>query len=214
MFADFGKQGGRKPFRRVGPAAPDDFVAILGEEFVQHAGNLQRRGGGLCTFTRIATCTLMLARCREPARLGGDLRRIEHLALVDAHMAAALDQDFAVDELRAAIADAALAVPCFGYRSVTLPIQAASGEWLELNADQGGVAVGDDSRLMLSNGSCLANVFGIGLGTGYRPPASMGGEPNFSGQINSLWLYQNDIGAAIHRAIQGLGDKTPNALAA
>jgi hypothetical protein len=114
-------------------------------------------------------------------------------------------QDFAVDELRAAIADAALAVPCFGYRSVTLPIQAASGEWLELNADQGGAAVGDDSRLMLGDGSCLANVFGIGLGTGYRPPASMGGEPNFSGQINSLWLYQNDIGAAIHRVIQGLG---------
>jgi hypothetical protein len=46
-----------------------------------------------------------------------------------------------------------------------------------------------------------ASVFGIGLGTGYRLPASMGGEPNFDGQANSLWLYQNDIGEVIYRAI-------------
>jgi hypothetical protein len=45
------------------------------------------------------------------------------------------------------------------------------------------------------------NLRDIGLGTGYRLPASMGGEPNFDGQANSLWLYQNDIGEVIDRAI-------------
>ena len=29
----------------------------------------------------------------------------------------------------------------------------------------------------------------------------MGCEPNFDGQANSLWLYQNDIGATIYRGI-------------
>ena len=29
----------------------------------------------------------------------------------------------------------------------------------------------------------------------------MGGENNFTGQVNSLWLYQNDIGATIYRGI-------------
>ena len=29
----------------------------------------------------------------------------------------------------------------------------------------------------------------------------MGGEPNFDGQANSLWLYQNDIGEVIYRGI-------------
>jgi hypothetical protein len=29
----------------------------------------------------------------------------------------------------------------------------------------------------------------------------MGCEPNFSGQANSLWLYQNDIGGTIWRGI-------------
>ena len=32
----------------------------------------------------------------------------------------------------------------------------------------------------------------------------MGGEPNFDGQANSLWLYHNDIGAMIYRAIHEL----------
>jgi hypothetical protein len=110
-------------------------------------------------------------------------------------------QRYSAEELRAVIEEAALTVPCFGYRSATLPVYGADGERLALNADAGGVAVGDDSRLLLEDGTSLPNLFGIGLGTGYRLPASMGGEPNFDGQANSLWLYQNDIGAIIYRAI-------------
>jgi len=113
-------------------------------------------------------------------------------------------QQFSAAELRAVIEQAALVVPCFGYRSATLPVFDAAGNRLALNADAGGIAVGDDSRLLLQDGTRLANLFGIGLGTGYRLPASMGGEPNFDGQANSLWLYQNDIGAVIYRAIHEL----------
>jgi hypothetical protein len=117
-------------------------------------------------------------------------------------------QGFSAAELRAVLEEAALVVPCFGYRSATLPVFGADGERLALSADAGGVAVGDASRLLLDDGTTLPNVFGIGLGTGYRLPASMGGEPNFDGQANSLWLYQNDIGAIIYRAIHDLPDLT------
>jgi hypothetical protein len=85
-----------------------------------------------------------------------------------------------------------------------LPVFDEHGARLALSAEEGGTAVGEDSRLLLSDGSTLPNLFGIGLGTGYRLPASMGGEPNFNGQANSLWLYQNDIGAVIYRAIHEL----------
>jgi hypothetical protein len=80
----------------------------------------------------------------------------------------------------------------------------ADGRRLTLNAELGGNAVGEQSRLLLSDGSSLPNLFGIGLGTGYKLPTSMGGEPNFDGQANSLWLYHNDIGAIVYRAIQDL----------
>jgi hypothetical protein len=102
------------------------------------------------------------------------------------------------------IAEAALVVPCFGYRSAMMPVFNAAGTRLSLNADLGGIAVGEQSRLLLSDGTSLPNLFGIGLGTGYKLPSSMGGEPNFDGQANSLWLYHNDIGAIIYRAIHEL----------
>ena len=113
-------------------------------------------------------------------------------------------QRLSTGELGAMIAEAALVVPSFGYRSAMLPVFDAGGERLTLNADLGGVAVGEQSRLLLADGTSLPNLFGIGLGTGYKLPPSMGGEPNFDGQANSLWLYHNDIGAIIYRAIHEL----------
>jgi hypothetical protein len=110
-------------------------------------------------------------------------------------------QGLTAGDLNAMIAEAALVVPSFGYRSAMLPVFDADGERLTLNAELGGVAVGESSRLLLSDGTSLHNLFGIGLGTGYKLPPSMGGEPNFNGQANSLWLYHNDIGAVIYRAI-------------
>ena len=116
--------------------------------------------------------------------------------------------------LVAMIAEAALVVPSFGYRSVMLPVFDAGGARLALNAELGGVAVGEQSRLLLSDGTSVPNLFGIGLGTGYKLPSSMGGEPNFDGQANSLWLYHNDIGAIIYRAIHELMHQPTAAVAA
>jgi hypothetical protein len=110
-------------------------------------------------------------------------------------------QQFTAAQLHAMIEEAALVVPSFGYRSSMLPVFDADGERLALAADAGGTAVAQDGRLLLGDGSSLPSLFGIGLGTGYRLPSSMGGEPNFNGQANSLWLYQNDIGAVIYRGI-------------
>jgi hypothetical protein len=117
-------------------------------------------------------------------------------------------QQFGTASLRALIEGAALVVPCFGYRATTLPLIGADGERLVLSADRGGDSVDDACRVRLADGRSLPNIFGIGLGSGFRTTASMGCEPNFSGQVNSLWLYQNDIGALIHRAIRSLAGAT------
>ena len=109
--------------------------------------------------------------------------------------------DFDTEELRTLMDEAALVAPCLGYRSATLPIIDQAGHRLALRADANGDAVGDDCRLVLADGSVLPNVYGIGLGSGFRPSRGMGCEPNFSGQANSLWLYQNDIGGTIYSGI-------------
>jgi hypothetical protein len=111
---------------------------------------------------------------------------------------------FSSERLRTTLEEAALIVPAFGYRSATLPVYDHRDQRLSLSADLGERSVAQDCRLLLADGGTVRNVFGIGLGTGYRPSGSMGGEPNLSGQANSLWLYQNDIGAVIHRGVQEL----------
>ena len=114
------------------------------------------------------------------------------------------EQDFSRAEMQAMLDDAALVAPCLGYRSATLPVFDAEGRRLALSADNNGDAVSGDCRMLLADGTKLSNVFGIGLGTGFRPTEAMGCEPNFNGQANSLWLYQNDMGALIHSAIQAM----------
>jgi hypothetical protein len=110
--------------------------------------------------------------------------------------------DMSAKQLQQTMAEAALVVPAFGYCARTLPILDQYGRRLALQADSGGDGVDQECRVLLKDGRALANVFGIGLGTGFRPCNEMGGEPNFSGQANSLWLYQNGIGALVHRNIQ------------
>lgn len=104
--------------------------------------------------------------------------------------------------LRRILDDAALIVPAFGYRSMTIPVFDSDGQRLSLNADYGGSFVESDARVRLVAGGALPNVFGIGLGTGFKPSPCMGGEPAFRGQANSLWLYQNDIGGVVYRGVQ------------
>jgi hypothetical protein len=163
------------------------------------------------------------ARTGRVNRMGGlrghgrDIwRRIARRAGVAAESRVAIHpmQDFSVATLRAEIEQAALVVPCFGYRSATLPIFDPSGERLRLAADDNRDAVSDSCRLLRADGTELPNVFGVGLGTGFRPSETMGCEPNFSGQANSLWLYQNDIGGLIYRGIQAAAAALPVASAA
>jgi hypothetical protein len=123
-------------------------------------------------------------------------------------------QDFSTTALRKVLEDAALVAPCLGYRSSTLPIFDPAGHRVMLRADDNADAVDDDCRLLLTDGTALPNVFGIGLGSGFRPSVTMGCEPNFRGQANSLWMYHNDIGAVIYRRIQEMLVEAPDAVAA
>ncbi|MBS0223008.1 MAG: hypothetical protein JSR91_19950 [Proteobacteria bacterium] len=123
-------------------------------------------------------------------------------------------QDFSPQQLRKTLEEAALVVPCLGYRSATMPIFDSNGQRLTLKADINGDAVDGDCRLLTADGKPLPNVFGIGLGSGFRPTQAMGCEPNFRGQANSLWMYQNDIGAVIYREIQALADEKQTAAVA
>jgi len=141
------------------------------------------RGNGREMWRRLA---------RRPGTIAEE--RVVMLPLADPHLSSAT--------LRTMLDEAAVIVPAFGYRASTVPIFDAEARRLPLRADCGGPAVGRDARVLLADGGQLPNIFGIGLGTDFRPWGKMGGEPSFDGQANSLWLYQNDIGAVVYRGVQ------------
>ena len=110
--------------------------------------------------------------------------------------------EWAESPVRSLLDDATLIVPAFGYRAATVPVYDVDGTRIRLRADLGRPAVGRDARVLTESGSAIDNLFGIGLGTGYRPWGHMGGEPAFDGQANSLWLYQNHIGEIVFRGVE------------
>jgi hypothetical protein len=100
------------------------------------------------------------------------------------------------DELTTLLDTADLIVPAFGYRLTTIPIFDPTGR--QLTPARRGPSVDAESRLLTEEAGALPNVFGIGLGSGFRPWGAMAGEPSFRGQQNSLWLYQNGLGEQVH----------------
>ncbi len=66
---------------------------------------------------------------------------------------------------------------------------------------------------MDSHGGPIKGLFGIGLAAGFVPYGKLGGEPSFRGQANGLWLWQNDIGSIIVKAVVPSASAVPGTLA-
>ena len=99
---------------------------------------------------------------------------------------------------RALLDSATLIVAALGYRPRALPVLDVNGQALSLNADRpDGALVGEGCGVLDSWGDEIPGLFGIGLAAGYRPGGRLGGEPSFKGQVNGLWVWQNDVGALI-----------------
>jgi hypothetical protein len=107
-------------------------------------------------------------------------------------------------ELIALLDDADLIIPALGYRLAAPPIFDAEGRPVGLAST--GPAVGPDSRLLATDGTAIPGLFGVGLGSGFTPWGQMSGEVSFSGQQNSLWLYQNGLGEMIYSSTHRLAE--------
>jgi hypothetical protein len=102
-------------------------------------------------------------------------------------------------EVPALLADAAVIIPAFGYRPLTVPVLDETGHEVALQAAAPGPRplVDAGCRILDAAGAPVPGLFGIGLASGFALDAPLGGEPSFTGQTNGLWLYQNGIGQRI-----------------
>nr|WP_242011443.1 FAD-dependent oxidoreductase [Acetobacter fallax] len=96
--------------------------------------------------------------------------------------------------------EADLVIACLGYRPAGVTVRDQTGAVIPLAGfEDDGPLVNGSCGVMDASGREIPGLFGIGLACGYRPPAEMGGERSFSGQVNGLWLWQNDVGLMLIR---------------
>jgi hypothetical protein len=100
--------------------------------------------------------------------------------------------------------DADVIIAALGYRPQAIPLLSDSGRRLALFADDTGARplVDDQCRVLDRSGVPIEGLLGIGLGSGFFSRELVGGELSFSGQTNSLWQWQNAIGALVVRQIK------------
>lgn len=106
-----------------------------------------------------------------------------------------------VNEMKNVLDQASLIIPAFGYRPRTVPMFNENGTSVTFSSENGGSLVNNKCQVIDSDGKPIPGLFGIGLASGFVPSGKLGGEPNFRGQTNGLWLYQNGIGEIIYDQI-------------
>ena len=108
-------------------------------------------------------------------------------------------------EAQRTLADSDLIVAALGYTPRILPVLNESGDTLPLHSPAGEdwAIVDQRCRLMTAGGAPLSNLFAIGLAVGPAPAPDLGGESEFRGQVNSLWMWQHTLGSRIVSGILG-----------
>lgn len=116
----------------------------------------------------------------------------------------ALHQLRPVDPEAIEILDSAdLVVAALGYRPRGIPVMDSDGTLIPLGPERGPQAALVDAhcRIVDADGIPLPGLFAIGLAAGFVPRGELGGEASFVGQANGLWLWQNDVGLIIAKAV-------------
>lgn len=90
-----------------------------------------------------------------------------------------------------------------GYRSRELPFYDAMGRRLALEGSFTGRYVDGECRLLESGGEQIPNAYAIGMCSGLLPmDAGLGGEPNFVGLANSIFLCLGPVGRRIFESLK------------
>jgi hypothetical protein len=90
-----------------------------------------------------------------------------------------------------------------GYRPHALPVFGNDDKPISLLAENVTMRpmVDGECRVLDSEERPIEGLYGIGLASGFVPSGSLGGEPSFRGQANSLWLWQHELGMKIVDAV-------------
>lgn len=109
------------------------------------------------------------------------------------------------EDLESLLDQADLLIACYGYRARTVPISDQNGMDVELaHAFDGGLQTDGFARVYDKAGRILPGLYSFGLGSGMQVSPTIGGELSYTGRVDGVWLYQNDVGSILLKEVLAL----------
>jgi hypothetical protein len=108
------------------------------------------------------------------------------------------------EEIISALEDADVVVSAVGYDARLPELLGVDGEPLRVSGRDVGLPVSPAGELLDTEGRPIPELLACGLGAGFDPSTTVGGEPSASTQADGVWLYHHDVGnVLLDRMLQG-----------
>lgn len=92
---------------------------------------------------------------------------------------------------------AGLVVAAVGYRPRLPRLSGPDGLPLELAVSETGLVVTPRAQLVAANGRVVPELLAYGLGAGLAAEAELAAEPSYTGRVDAVRLYQNEVGRIV-----------------
>jgi hypothetical protein len=180
----------RKPlrfyFRSVARARAAGYVFDETADVCPRTGLVNRHGGLRSDAHRLAWAATHAGRADGPVRA---------ISLIDeegtrATAAEALDRAGAV-------------VAAVGYEANLPRITWPDRRPIRLATNESGLQVTEQARLMSAEGMELPQLLAFGLGAGQKAVGILAGEPSYTGRLDAVRLYQNEVGGIVLDSLLG-----------
>jgi hypothetical protein len=102
---------------------------------------------------------------------------------------------------------AGLVVAATGYRARLPDLAWPDGDRLEPSVSERGIVVTDETQLVTADGTVVPELLLPGLGAGLGADSGLACEPSYTGRLDAVRLYQNEVGRVILRSL--LGERKP-----
>jgi len=74
---------------------------------------------------------------------------------------------------------------------------------VRLATTESGLQVTEDARLVTAEGTEIPQLLAFGLGAGQKASGILAGEPSYTGRLDSVRLYQNEVGGIVLDSLLG-----------
>jgi hypothetical protein len=175
-------------FRSVARARAAGYEFDEVADVCPHTGLVNRHGGLRADAHRLAWATTHGSHADGPVRA---------IALIDDSGVRATTGD--------ALERAGAVIAAVGYEANLPSLAWPDGRPLRLATTSSGLQVTDRARLVSAEGIELPELLAFGLGAGQPASGQLAGEPSYTGRLDAVRLYQNEVGSIVLDSLLGAG---------